>query len=202
MVVDPNGQVSVTYVDPHGRTVATALAGQPPAAFDPLDYQQYSTLEVDILNKYPEVDANGNLLVPVEEMPDTDLDDNQPLSTGNFPNGIADGLSANMQHSVADNSVQHDFAYDMRSEHFHDACLDRCYRYVYDLEISLKDKCGNETLFQDPNPNTSTPNYAPLWSAWAGPATCWYLKLLTATTHCPCIKRRTCTHSWTWVPTP
>ncbi|HEY4062666.1 MAG TPA: DUF6443 domain-containing protein, partial [Puia sp.] len=31
MVQDPNGQMSVSYVDMHGRTVATALAGQNPA---------------------------------------------------------------------------------------------------------------------------------------------------------------------------
>ncbi|MFN9955540.1 MAG: hypothetical protein ACK55I_20780, partial [bacterium] len=31
MVVDPNGQVSVSYLDLQGRTVATALAGTAPS---------------------------------------------------------------------------------------------------------------------------------------------------------------------------
>lgn len=34
MVVDPNGQVSVTYIDPQGRTIATALAGAIPTNLD------------------------------------------------------------------------------------------------------------------------------------------------------------------------
>ncbi|MCP9751474.1 hypothetical protein EGI32_10890, partial [Ferruginibacter sp. HRS2-29] len=37
MVRDPNGQYSVSYVDAHGRTVATALAGIPPVSVKPLD---------------------------------------------------------------------------------------------------------------------------------------------------------------------
>ncbi len=36
MVQDANGQVSVSYVDMHGRTVATALAGDNPASLTPL----------------------------------------------------------------------------------------------------------------------------------------------------------------------
>lgn len=36
LVVDPNGQVSVAYVDQYGRTVATALAGNTPSNLDTL----------------------------------------------------------------------------------------------------------------------------------------------------------------------
>jgi len=36
MVVDPNGQISVSYIDPNGRTVATALAGIAPGNVDQL----------------------------------------------------------------------------------------------------------------------------------------------------------------------
>jgi len=36
MVRDANGQYSVSYVDMHGRTIATALAGRPPATLDAL----------------------------------------------------------------------------------------------------------------------------------------------------------------------
>ncbi|MFS2186922.1 RHS repeat-associated core domain-containing protein [Mucilaginibacter sp. Mucisp84] len=36
MVVDPNGQVSVSYLNASGKTVATALAGPNPASLDPL----------------------------------------------------------------------------------------------------------------------------------------------------------------------
>ena len=36
MVIDPNGQVSVSYFDMAGRVIATALAGQNPAELMPL----------------------------------------------------------------------------------------------------------------------------------------------------------------------
>lgn len=36
VVVDPNGQISVSYIDPNGRTVATALAGVAPGNVDQL----------------------------------------------------------------------------------------------------------------------------------------------------------------------
>ncbi|HEY3402434.1 MAG TPA: RHS repeat-associated core domain-containing protein [Ohtaekwangia sp.] len=36
LIVDANGQVSVTYLDQEGRTIATALAGDPPANVDSL----------------------------------------------------------------------------------------------------------------------------------------------------------------------
>lgn len=37
MVVDPNGQVSVSYIDANGKTIATALAGNPPKSLDKLN---------------------------------------------------------------------------------------------------------------------------------------------------------------------
>jgi RHS repeat-associated protein len=37
MVQDPNGQLSVSYVDAHGRTVATALAGAQPTTLDAVE---------------------------------------------------------------------------------------------------------------------------------------------------------------------
>ena len=37
MVVDANGQTSVTYLDQEGRTIATALAGDNPSNVDALD---------------------------------------------------------------------------------------------------------------------------------------------------------------------
>jgi RHS repeat-associated protein len=36
IVVDPNGQISVSYVDANGKTIATALAGDAPKSLDPL----------------------------------------------------------------------------------------------------------------------------------------------------------------------
>ncbi len=50
LVVDPNGQVSVSYLDQEGRTIATALAGSPPAQLEALDSYRSDTekLRVDL----------------------------------------------------------------------------------------------------------------------------------------------------------
>jgi len=51
LVVDPNGQVSVTYLDQEGRTIATALAGNVPASLLQVDKTQGSAevITVDML---------------------------------------------------------------------------------------------------------------------------------------------------------
>jgi RHS repeat-associated protein len=40
MAVDPNGQVSISYLDASGKTIATALSGEPPASLDNLPSYQ------------------------------------------------------------------------------------------------------------------------------------------------------------------
>ncbi len=54
LVVDPNGQVNVSYVDQAGRTIATALAGDKPAnvtALESLTNLDLKPLSVDISDK-------------------------------------------------------------------------------------------------------------------------------------------------------
>jgi hypothetical protein len=50
MVIDANGQISISYVDANGKTIATALAGNPPSNVQPLP------------SYYPETMLNKNLL--------------------------------------------------------------------------------------------------------------------------------------------
>lgn len=49
MVVDPNGQVSISYLDAKGNTIATALGGPAPDGLDQLDSYMPSTINVDLL---------------------------------------------------------------------------------------------------------------------------------------------------------
>ncbi len=54
MVQDPNGQMSVSYVDMHGRTIATALAGESPASLQALnitDTTQYKNQAGKIMSR-------------------------------------------------------------------------------------------------------------------------------------------------------
>jgi RHS repeat-associated protein len=58
-VMDPNGQVSVAYINPEGKTIATALAGKAPDNLDPLANQTTNTIDISLLNK--------NVLNPVDK---------------------------------------------------------------------------------------------------------------------------------------
>lgn len=51
MVRDANGQYSVSYVDMHGRTIATALAGDPPANMQPMNSYSSQTMTKNLLGK-------------------------------------------------------------------------------------------------------------------------------------------------------
>jgi hypothetical protein len=51
MTVDPNGQLSIAYIDPYGRTIATSLAGDP-ANTPNLDPLSSSSHYVDIKDKF------------------------------------------------------------------------------------------------------------------------------------------------------
>lgn len=50
-VQDPNGQVSVTYLNPEGKVIATSLAGNSPDNVEPLINQNTSTINVSLLGK-------------------------------------------------------------------------------------------------------------------------------------------------------
>ena len=70
-VVDPNGQISTSYLDPQGRTIATGLLGASPTSLTPLDSNGLnSEIVTDLLDKDSTVD--------------TPTDDNILSSSGNF----------------------------------------------------------------------------------------------------------------------
>ncbi len=57
IVQDPNGQVSVSYADMHGRTVATSLAGDPPTTLNAL-----SNFSVDAVTTRSFIKGNNNII--------------------------------------------------------------------------------------------------------------------------------------------
>lgn len=54
MVKDPNGSIQVSYVDMHGRTIATAMAGNNPTSFSALDSKKMIEKKVNLVD-YPSV---------------------------------------------------------------------------------------------------------------------------------------------------
>ena len=137
MVVDANGQVSVSYLDMMGRVIATSLAGDPanlnldplvnPISLNSLYSESVTNMNVDLLNKqYP-----GD--------PDKYWDNNI-LSFDTLK------LSYNSQ-KVVPTAGDYLFNYTLSNSKFTDSCIGiNCFPAVYDLSISVKDQCGTEML--------------------------------------------------------
>ena len=136
VVVDPNLQVSVSYIDPKGKTIATALAGNHPANNDgkilePLEdevHGAHQTVVTDLLNKDNFAD------------PDTNQDNNVLFTTGNFAN-YYDGLLSDSQRLVTTEptDLKVDYSFTVPAKTFNSPENDMCFLYplVYDLEIDV-----------------------------------------------------------------
>ncbi|PIQ16874.1 MAG: hypothetical protein COW66_14030, partial [Flavobacteriaceae bacterium CG18_big_fil_WC_8_21_14_2_50_34_36] len=137
MVVDPNGQVSISYIDPQGRTIATALAGDKPTNLIGLDDENnasglHQNVTTDLLNKINEND------------PDTEQDNNERYSTGNF--GVnKDGLRVSRQVAVATDQTNLSFDYSAD----HNGSFVICsgdYPFVFDINATLTDDCATPII--------------------------------------------------------
>ncbi len=151
LVVDANGQVSVSYIDPQGRVIATALAGDNTTGDEitpsllSLDSESgvaHQNQVVDLLNKAD------------DDAPDTGLDDNERFSTPTF-SPLNDALHFNSQIGVTDDGVTYEFDYRIRTGVFEDECdldgdeiVDQtiAYPFFYDLSINVTDDCGESLL--------------------------------------------------------
>jgi RHS repeat-associated protein len=133
MVIDANGQVSISYIDQEGRTIATALTGQGPSNLSNLKGASGNVL-------YPAPTAtnvlNADLLNKVNATDyDTDLDNNQR---------IGDKLTFTKKILVP-TAGTYTVSYDLEGTSFTYSCLptNACYDCVYDLEINVFDNCMN-----------------------------------------------------------
>ncbi|MEP6793776.1 MAG: hypothetical protein ABJB16_05575, partial [Saprospiraceae bacterium] len=133
VVVDANGQVSLSYLDQEGRTIATSLAGDAPkdannvTILAPLTSESLAqkTLTIDLFSK----NAQGQ-------------------SSMNVKNGQTKALIFNSQLLVAYKS-EYEFSYNLTINDFADSCLkikNVCLNCVYDLEIKVTDDCGRTMI--------------------------------------------------------
>ncbi len=119
MVVDPNGQTSVTYENASGKTIATALAGSRPDNLLPLDNEPQTPVKIDI-----------------DLMPDSIVD--------NF----AHSMSINKQFTVPA-AGPYEFNYTVKGEQLnYTTCnnLNICLDCIYDLSITLHSNDGCTVL--------------------------------------------------------
>ena len=134
MVLDPNRQLSITYLDPQGRTIATALAGYSPDNLIGLEDEDdnsglHGMVKSDLLGK---VHTNDT---------DNEQDNNNLVATGNFGPHY-DELFYTAQ-KVAVLNEDRDFSYKVSHENpfFKYGCVNSdIFPYVYDLDIEVVDK--------------------------------------------------------------
>jgi hypothetical protein len=121
MVVDPNGQVSISYLDQEGRVIATSLAGSKPRSMNELSTAN-STVQL-----------TESLLVK-----DT---------TGNVNNNQRNNATHSWvfsQNILVSSPTNLELKYDLQVPDFTDPCLAEsiCFSCVYDLQIKVVDDCG------------------------------------------------------------
>lgn len=136
MVIDPNGQITVSYLNTENKVVATALAGNAPQNLN----------QLASLNVYPK---------SVSYM---------DYQNGNYTsvNVAADGALTFKKKILPDISGNYTFFYDLTSPQFTDNCIPSfCYDCVYDLEINIKDECNQPVFSKTVNAGTiaGTVNY-------------------------------------------
>ncbi len=125
MVVDPNGQVSVSYLNAEGKTIATALAGKDPTNMLPLDNRPQGSNAQSVI----EVDLMGS----------------------NVVDSLMHSRTIN-EHFVVTQAGTYTFSYNIQGSSLQfvtcepsDVCLD-C---IYGLEMSLvnNSECVSDPLF-------------------------------------------------------
>ncbi len=128
IVIDPNGQTSVSYLDPQGRTIATALAGDRKGNLISLEDESNAGLHLR---------TTTNLLV-----------NNDKYASGNN-NITKDGIRLNTSVTVVKkDSITFNYKLNKTIGSYNDSCLtNKYYPFVYDWSISMTDDCANELLY-------------------------------------------------------
>ncbi|WP_343748197.1 hypothetical protein, partial [Fluviicola sp.] len=122
LVIDANGQVSISYLDGDGKVIATALAGDPPTNLQAIAAPEAQALEV-------------NLIAP----------DGSDQVIDHLANTITFSTSFSLS-APSDVVVDYDFV----TFPMTDSCLTEiCVDCVYDLELSVKNECGDNLLSAD-----------------------------------------------------
>ncbi len=145
MVKDANGQLSVSYVDMHGRTIATALAGAPTTNLQSLNFNNN------------DVYTNQSSQQVVRDL----LDDNTNIVKENAVESVNTILVS------APGTYTFDYSLDPDKLQLASCTpeVQLCYDCLYDLEISITDETGDTNplvwtitnVSLDPDDDCSTP---------------------------------------------
>ncbi|MCK8482235.1 RHS repeat protein, partial [Psychroserpens algicola] len=149
-VVDPNGQVSVSYIDPQGRTIATALVADNPDKLLGLPHE--GGIDISDGTALEHIETKQGLLNKLHPNDaDTVIDNNELVNTQELEGlNIFNGLRYYSFKSVLSNGIQHTFDYKLKNEGiFQYECLTNLsqgYPFIFDLEFNAMDDCGDSIL--------------------------------------------------------
>lgn len=141
LVIDPNRQVSVSYIDPQGRTIATALMGSSPTNMEALDDEDNGSglhvqTTVDLLGK---INSND---------PDTSLDNNRKWATQTF--GAKNNALLYSATKLLAFNEQRTFSYTLQQSDFIYQCTTPInYTVDYDVFVDILDADGISLLPED-----------------------------------------------------
>lgn len=122
MVIDPNGQVSLTYMNGSGKTIATALTGPTPLTLDALP-------SLDALNALATDPHATNVRV---------LNPSQFIFSASE---LKISASTTYLAAIADHSVRFDINIEQLKDRYPDGQL--CSNCFYTLNVRVTDDCGN-----------------------------------------------------------
>ncbi len=140
MVLDPNRQLSISYLDPQGRTIATALAGYSPEHLMGLEDEKdesglHKEIRSDLLGKVRRTDIDTN-------------EDTNILGTTRELGNLQDQLSySSVKTAVLDETRR--FTYDLSHDdpYFTMGCVDdESYPLAYDLSMDVLDDEANSLM--------------------------------------------------------
>jgi len=124
-VIDPNGQISISYIDPKGNVIISGLVGNGSSSLDNLP--------------------------SLEEAGDKSQEFINTLgSNNNNTNDVTGDLSSYTNTFLATSSLPQTITYTMEPATYSDDCLptnpDICFDCIYDLQLSLKSLCGDTVV--------------------------------------------------------
>ena len=128
IVIDPNGQASVSYLDPQGRTIATALAGDKKGNLTALEDESKTGLHA----------------LTVKDL----LINNNKYASGNN-NTTEDGIRLNTSIDVIkQDTVKFTYKLTKPIGSYADECLNnKHYPFVYNWSVSMTNDCATELLY-------------------------------------------------------
>lgn len=122
VVIDPNGQVSISYLDQEGHVIATALSGDKPDNVSAIASESaaLTSLNADLFSK----NSDGTSYLNVKNIEET-------------------SITFNTQYLVSTGGLTHTFDYSLAPEQYTSLCLpDICLDCIYDLEVKIRNECG------------------------------------------------------------